>query len=183
MEDQKVSKLVESRAVRPHFSKEIIKQAVAAIERGARRREVMERYGMSKSTLSEWMREYGSSAYQQSIRPLSAADQRSLVRAIEEGGMSIVEAKKVFRLRSTDTVKRYLRRAAKEKAELSRIAQLMDKNEARSEPINAADVEALKTALQQAELKIKALNTLIDVAEDQYKIDIRKKPGARQSSE
>jgi transposase len=30
-------------------------------------------------------------------------------------------------------------------------------------------------------LKISALNTLIDVAEDQFKIPIRKKPGARQS--
>lgn len=41
--------------------------------------------------------------------------------------------------------------------------------------------EALEKALQEAELKIKALNTLIDVAEDQLKIDIRKKSGAKQS--
>ena len=40
---------------------------------------------------------------------------------------------------------------------------------------------ALQKALQEAELKIKALNTLIDVAEEQLKIDIRKKSGARQS--
>jgi hypothetical protein len=42
-------------------------------------------------------------------------------------------------------------------------------------------VKALKKALEEAELKIKALNTLIDVAEDQFKITIRKKPGAKQS--
>ena len=41
--------------------------------------------------------------------------------------------------------------------------------------------EALQKALQEAELKIKALNTLIDVAEEQLKIDIRKKSGAKQS--
>jgi hypothetical protein len=41
--------------------------------------------------------------------------------------------------------------------------------------------EALLKALQEAELKIKALNTLIDVAEEQLKIDIRKKSGAKQS--
>lgn len=41
--------------------------------------------------------------------------------------------------------------------------------------------EALHRALQEAELKIKALNTLIDVAEDQLKVDIRKKSGAKQS--
>ena len=43
------------------------------------------------------------------------------------------------------------------------------------------DTIALEKALQEAELKIKALNTLIDVAEDQLKIDIRKKSGAKQS--
>jgi transposase len=41
--------------------------------------------------------------------------------------------------------------------------------------------EALQKALQEAELKIKALNTLIDVAEEQLKIDIRKKSGAKRS--
>ena len=41
--------------------------------------------------------------------------------------------------------------------------------------------EALQKALKEAELKITALNTLIDVAEEQLKIDIRKKPGAKQS--
>jgi hypothetical protein len=41
--------------------------------------------------------------------------------------------------------------------------------------------EALKKALEAAQLKISALNTLIDVAEDQFKIRIRKKAGARQS--
>jgi hypothetical protein len=40
---------------------------------------------------------------------------------------------------------------------------------------------ALQKALREAELKIKALNTLIDVAEEQLKIDIRKKSGAKQS--
>ena len=38
----------------------------------------------------------------------------------------------------------------------------------------------LQQALQDAELKIAALNMLIDVAEEQLKINIRKKPGAKQ---
>ncbi|MBK7245556.1 MAG: hypothetical protein IPH98_17230 [Saprospiraceae bacterium] len=40
---------------------------------------------------------------------------------------------------------------------------------------------ALEKALEEAELKIKALNTLIDLAEEQLNIDIRKKSGAKQS--
>ncbi|HUH17585.1 hypothetical protein [Albibacterium sp.] len=44
------------------------------------------------------------------------------------------------------------------------------------------EVRALQKALAEAELKNKALETLIDVAEETLKINIRKKPGARQSS-
>jgi len=46
-----------------------------------------------------------------------------------------------------------------------------------------AEVKALQKALQEAQLKIAALNTLIDVAEEQLKINIRKKPGAKPSND
>jgi hypothetical protein len=48
------------------------------------------------------------------------------------------------------------------------------------DPSKEALEQALKK-LQEAELKVKALNTMIDVAEEQFKISIRKKPGAKQS--
>jgi len=51
----------------------------------------------------------------------------------------------------------------------------------KNKPFSTAKAEALQKALEETELKIKALNTLIDVAEEQLKIDIRKKSGARQS--
>lgn len=41
--------------------------------------------------------------------------------------------------------------------------------------------EELKKALELAMLKVAALETLVDVAEDQFNIQIRKKPGAKQS--
>lgn len=166
---------------KPHFSKQTILEIVRAVERGATRREVINRYGMAKSTLCDWMREHGSPAYHASIKPLSVTDRRSLVRSVEEGSMTLAEAKAAYNLSSTQVVRRYLREAEREKAELQRIATLMDKNEVRSEAISSQDVKALKKALEEAELKIRALNTLIDVAEDQFKIPIRKKPGAKQS--
>jgi len=166
---------------RSHFSKQAILEIVRAVERGATRKEVTTRYGVAKSNVSSWMREYGSPAYLASIKPLSVSDRRSLVRSVEEGRMTLLEARDAYKLASTDVVKRYLREAEREKAELQRIATLMDKNEVRSEAISSEDVKALKKALEEAELKIKALNTLIDVAEDQFKIAIRKKPGAKQS--
>jgi transposase len=44
------------------------------------------------------------------------------------------------------------------------------------------ELRALQKALSEAQLKIKALDTLIDLAEEQLKINIRKKSGARQSA-
>jgi transposase len=164
-----------------HLSRQMILEIVRAVERGVTRREVSSRYGVAKSSVSEWMREYGSPAYFARIKPLSLTDRRSLVRNVEEGKMTLQEARSVYNLRSVGVVNRYLRESAREKAELHRIATLMDKNEVRSEAISSEDVKALQKALEEAELKIKALNTLIDVAEDQFKIPIRKKPGARQS--
>ena len=179
---EKESKIeVKGEVIRPHLSKQTILEIVRAVERGATRREVTTRYGVAKSSVSEWMREYGSQAYLASLKPLSLTDRRSLVRNIEEGRMSLQDAKSFYNVPSIVVVQRYLREAEKEKAELHRIATLMDKNEVRPEAISSEDIKALKKALEEAELKIKALNTLIDVAEDQFKIPIRKKPGARQS--
>jgi len=166
---------------RNYLDKKTILEIVRSVERGARAREMFNRYGIPKTTLSGWMREYGSADYQAKMRPLSAVDRRSMVRALNEGRMNLQEAREVYKLASTSVVKKYLLQAEREKAELHRIATFMDKNEARSEAISSQDVAALKKALEEAELKIKALNTLIDVAEDQFKIAIRKKPGAKQS--
>ena len=43
-------------------------------------------------------------------------------------------------------------------------------------------VAALQAALAQEQLKTEAFSTMIDVAEDEYKIEIRKKYGAKQSN-
>ena len=57
----------------------------------------------------------------------------------------------------------------------------MNKKASQQLPNEDEEKKALKKVLEEAQLKIKALNTLIDVAEDQFKIPIRKKPGAKQS--
>jgi hypothetical protein len=70
----------------------------------------------------------------------------------------------------------------KENAELAAYDPFEMKGTSTGQPVLAdPEKEALKKALEAAQLKISALNTLIDVAEDQFKIRIRKKAGARQS--
>ena len=42
-------------------------------------------------------------------------------------------------------------------------------------------IKHLKRQLALSELKVEALETMIDIAEEQLKVDIRKKPGAKPS--
>jgi hypothetical protein len=46
--------------------------------------------------------------------------------------------------------------------------------------LNACDVKKLQEELRKAQLHNKLLNAIIDIAEDQLKIDIRKKSGTKQ---
>jgi transposase-like protein len=128
------------------------------------------------------MRKYGSMNYQQNIKRkiFSNLQKRTVVTAIEQGRMSIKEAQTAYGVKNEKIIRNWLTQYKTEKVEICIITEpVMTK---KSKPISAAQAEALQKALEEAELKIKALNTLIDVAEEQLKIDIRKKSGAKQSS-
>jgi transposase-like protein len=161
-----------------HYDKLAVQKIVEAIEGGMRRSEVCLIYGVSRSTLSDWMREYGSASYKVSKQGhLNNAQKRSMIRAITEGRMTLQEAKLAYNMKSYNAILTLLRQE-KEKSELE---ANMDSKVDNLPPEEDKEKKALRKALEEAELKIKALNTLIDVAEDQFKIPIRKKPGARQS--
>jgi transposase len=161
-----------------HYDKLAVQKIVEAIGGGMRRSEVCLIYGVSRSTLSDWMREYGSASYKVSKQGhLNNAQKRSMIRAITEGRMTLQEAKLAYNMKSYNAILTLLRQE-KEKSELE---ANMDSKVDNLPPEEDKEKKALRKALEEAELKIKALNTLIDIAEDQFKIPIRKKPGARQS--
>ncbi|HEY2721542.1 MAG TPA: hypothetical protein VGI82_07445, partial [Chitinophagaceae bacterium] len=70
-----LNKVLESQVVdegrKSRLSKKTILEIVHSVERGASRREIFNRYGIPKTTLSGWMREYGSPSYHASLKPLS----------------------------------------------------------------------------------------------------------------
>ena len=163
---------------RGHVDKLVIQKIVEAIEGGMPRREVSLIYGVSRSTVHGWVREYGSAAYKVKQKgPLNNAQKRSMIRAIREGRMTLQEAKLAYHMKSYNAILVLLRQE-KENSELSGDMVSKDNKVSQGED---EEKKALRKALEEAELKIKALNTLIDVAEDQFKIPIRKKPGAKQS--
>lgn len=172
---------------RRSYDKSFILEIVESIERGVPRSRITMEHGIARSVLACWMRDYGSPAYHASKQGhLSQQEKRSIVRAIEEGRMTIFEARVAYRVNSTVTITKWLKESKREKAELVASNSMPMVNKEQNQQPDPDSKKALAEALrklEEAELKVKALNTLIDVAEEQFKISIRKKAGARQSKE
>lgn len=168
---------------RGHFQTNLRDEIVKSIEEGVPRSVLVYQYGVSRSTLCDWMRNHGSKEYQAKQRgnQLTEVEKRSLVRQVEQGVLTPHAARKAYGL-SGSTLNKWLKASVKENVELAGYDPF-EMKEKPEDPSGLSDPEkeALKKALEEAQLKISALNTLIDVAEDQFKIKIRKKAGARQS--
>lgn len=172
-------------ALREHkqsrYDKRLILKIVKEVENGLPRKEANRIYGLGKASLDGWMRDYGSLEYQEKIKRRSYTNlqKRTIVTAIEQGRLTIKDAKTAYNIKSEKIIRSWIVQFKSEKVEIcieNRTPMAKDKPS-----LMDLEKEALKKALQEAELKIKALNTLIDVAEEQLKIDIRKKSGAKQS--
>jgi transposase len=168
-----------------HYDKRFVLEIVESIENGTPRSVITKEHGIARSVLACWMRDYGSPKYQGSKQGhISQQEKRSIVRAIQEGRMTIYEARIAYRVNSTVTITKWIKEIKRENAELVASNASLMANKKQNQPADPDDKKALAEALkklEEAELKVKALNTLIDVAEEQFKISIRKKAGARQS--
>jgi transposase-like protein len=181
MEHQEQENYASREKKQSHYDKRLILKVVEEIEKGLPRKEAIRLYGPGKTTLDSWMKNYGSSAYQEHIKRRSYTNlqKRTIVSAIEQGRLTISEAKIAYNVKTKKTIKDWLEQYKSEKVVICvENTSPMPKDRPSSKDLKN---EALLKALQEAELKIKALNTLIDVAEEQLKIDIRKKSGAKQS--
>ncbi|MEO7878676.1 MAG: hypothetical protein ABIR72_03420 [Mucilaginibacter sp.] len=162
-----------------HFPKGLREELIRAIEDGVPRSVIAYRYNVSRSAISGWMRNHSSIAYQQKQvgAHLTDVEKRSVVRLIEQGTLTPYAARQEHGI-SGNTLTKWLRAFRKENVELA----IYDPFEMKDKPeLPDSEKEALKKALDEAQMKINALNTLIDVAQDQFNIAIRKKAGARQS--
>jgi len=159
------------------FSTQEKKEAVKAVENGELVKVVTARYRISDKTLASWRNKYSQTHKPVTPRIYKPSEKRSALRAIEQG-MSVSDAAIAFGIRNSGTIREWIKQTKAENADLSAIAM----KKSRPQEPKDQDLETLRQQLAEAQLKIKALETLIDVAEDHLKIDIRKKPGARQSS-
>ena len=163
----------------PHarFSKKQVQSIVQEIESGdLSRTEACAKYGMSYSTVTDWMNRYSEAAATTKKVQLPRHQQRAVARAILEGRMTLKEAQAAHNIAYPDTVRRWVRML---KEENSHLALSQQSPSAMPSPDNV-DESQKDTELAEARLKIAALETMIDLAEQHFKISIRKKSGAKQ---
>jgi len=153
------------------FDKRVILQIVKEVEEGLPRKEACLIYGMAYSTINEWMRRFGSGNRR---KVFSDQQRRKIVKALQEQKITKQQGQKLYGV-TKKTLNTWLLNAKREEAELAR------SNDNNMQPIPSINSEIdLFKQLKDANLKVKALETMIDIAEQQFKISIRKKFGAKQ---
>lgn len=176
MEQKKEEQRIREDRLAYRFSIQEKREAVKAVEDGVACKVVMARYQISDKTLSNWRNQVSQTHKPIPPRVYKPSEKRSVLRAIEQG-MTVNNAAIAFGISNSSSIREWIKKTKAENADLSVIAMKKPRQE---EPKDQG-LEALKQQLTQAQLKIKALETMIDVAEEHLKIDIRKKSGARQS--
>jgi transposase-like protein len=150
-----------------NFSEAQILKIVEEVQNGLTRKEACIKYGMGYSTIGEWMKKYGAIKRVK----VSGHQKREIIRAVTEGRMTIKEAQLATNVASPGSIREWIRQVGKKSTDIA------VKNKTSMPLVNTVDPGK---ELADARLKIAALETMIDIAEEQFKISIRKKPGAKQ---
>jgi len=106
----------------------------------------------------------------------SQAFRLKVVEEIESGKMSLMEATRRYGVGSYHTVENWLRRLGKNDL-LRKVVRVETADERDRLKELLAEKRRLESALAQSQLKVMALEELIQVAEQEYKIDIKKNSG------
>lgn len=165
------------------YKRSIINELVIHLETGVSYRELSVQYGIPPATIREWGEKYGdASKIPVRRKTFTPVQKRSIARSVIEGGQTVKSAAKLNCI-TTWSVRAWI---AAEKRELyptnSMVLKTSKKEKSAEPPVPAeSEIKKLQEQLAHANLRIAALNTLIDVAEEQLNINIRKKPGAKQS--
>jgi transposase len=170
-----------------NYDKAFIAQVVAEVQQGKPRQAACLEYGIRLWTLKSWLLNSKLGIGSVKLKsPASAQFKRTVVRSIQSGRMKVQEARQAYGIKSEGTIRRWIKQLKQENDDLGGVNDTLMKKKKPANPTSASDnaaIKALQQALADAQLKVAALNTLIDVAEEQLKINIRKKPGAKQSND
>lgn len=133
--------------------------------------EVQKKYGHVKLyTLKKWVEVYGSGSFTTKHRTIAVDTKLQAVYELESGELTLKQVMRKYKV-SDNTVKLWQKK----------YAGSSDKSKpALDEQLQELDERAAQKQIAELKLKIYGLETMIDVAEKQYHIAIRKKFGTKQ---
>ena len=131
-----------------------------------------EREGLALGTVGKWLESYGRKDKRQRRSP---AEKSTIIREILSGRSTISEVQLKYNIECRDTITLWIREYKKSEQELT--AEIMEDAGAGEQGVQPSD---LQKELEMARLKIRALEIMVDIASGQFKVDIRKKFGAKQ---
>ena len=159
-----------------HFSKEQKIRIVQEVESGQlTRKEAMEKYNIvGHNTLNSWLRQFGHNPKGIIRSQHKKSDQRLAAYRIITGESTIDEVARSMQI-APETVSGWVKKYRTDVEQKPSPAKKLDTQEHEKDSDKAQQKE-----LEELRLKVAGLEMMIDIAEKELKIDIRKKPGTKQ---
>lgn len=166
-----------------HYPIAVRLQAVRLFEGGMPRRAILSQFGVSATSLRDWRRAYAKGQLSSPMPSprFTQAQRDQVAQQVLDGRLTPDEALRQCGLRLKRTLREWV--AAYQATQ----ALILPPTPVRVAPPplltgdDRRDEATLAAQLHQAQWQLQALEVLIDQAESRYKIDIRKKGGAKPS--
>ena len=114
------------------------------------------------------------------VRRYSIAFQQKVVSEIESGEISIGDARRLYNITGNDTVQNWLRKRGKNHL-LQKVVRIEMKDEKDRIKELEKQVRELESALANEHLRNIVLESLVEIAREDYGIDLKKSPGQKRS--
>ncbi len=112
----------------------------------------------------------------------SISFKQKVVREIEEEGLTFLQARRQYGIKGGDTIQSWVRKFGKNHL-LNKIVRVEVKGEKDRVKELEAEIKKLKIALADATMEKHALETLIDIVNENYQTDVKKNLGQQLSKE
>ena len=153
--------------------------AIQELDRGeTSTAEFMQKHNIAISSITRWRQQVKSYLEGEPTTKrliFTNSIKLKVVRAITYEGLTINEARKEYGIKNRRTIQNWCEKYSCELVEEKDPEVSMNSKMTKDD-----DIKKLEEKLEDARLKILGLETMIDVAENQFKIAIRKKSGTKQ---
>lgn len=109
----------------------------------------------------------------------SRAFQQKVVSEIESGKLTITEARRLYDIKGVGTIHKWIKKLGKNHL-IAKVVRVEMKDERDKIKQLQKEKQELESALAQAHVKMICLESLIECAEEEFNIDLKKKFGSRQ---